>query len=104
MIKIHKKRRMEARAFSHERKCAAIKGTNTEHIQAECIFFAFLPVFFAKKCYPQKYPLIGPHILRLLLSDRSDTPKSKRNERKTKNSRTGIIQKIHTDNVRKNKK
>mgnify|MGYP005877769163 CR=1 FL=1 len=39
---------MGARAFSHERKCAEIKDANTEHIQAECIFFAFLPVFDQK--------------------------------------------------------
>ena len=44
----HKNRRMEARDFSRERKCAAIKDANTEHIQAECIFFAFLPVFCQK--------------------------------------------------------
>ena len=47
-MEIHQNRRMEARAFMHERKCAGIKDTNTEHIQAECIFFAFLPVFCQK--------------------------------------------------------
>ena len=41
-------RRMDTRDFSHERKCAGIKDANTEHIQAECIFFAFLPVFCQK--------------------------------------------------------
>ena len=46
---------MDTRDFSRERKCAGIKDASTEYIQAECIFFAFLPVFFAKKCYPQKY-------------------------------------------------
>ena len=44
----HKNRRMKARDFSRERKCAAIKDANTEHIQAEYIFFAFLPVFCQK--------------------------------------------------------
>ena len=39
---------MDTRDFSHERKCAATKGANTEHIQAECIFLAFLPVFCQK--------------------------------------------------------
>lgn len=51
--KIHKNRRMEARDFSRERKCAAMKDANTEHIQEESAFFAFLPIF-TKKCYPQK--------------------------------------------------
>ena len=48
IVEIHQNRRMEARAFSHERKCAGIKDANTEHIQAEYIFFAFLPVFLPK--------------------------------------------------------
>ena len=45
---IHQNRRMEARAFSHERKCAAIKDISTEYTQAEYAFFAFLPVFDQK--------------------------------------------------------
>ena len=92
---------MEARAFSHERKCAAIKDVNTEHIQAECIFFAFLPVFFAKKCYPQKYPPTEPHILRLLLSDRSDTQKKQEKRKKNKKQPHRNNTNFHTDNVQK---
>lgn len=41
-------RRMDTRDFSRERKCAGIKDASTEYIQAECIFFAFLPVFCRK--------------------------------------------------------
>lgn len=41
-------RRMDTRDFSRERKCAGRKDANTEHIQAECIFFAFFPVFCQK--------------------------------------------------------
>ena len=39
---------MEARNFSHERKCAATKDVNTEREQKEYAFF----VFFA--CFNQK--------------------------------------------------
>ena len=41
-------RRMDTRDFSRERKCAGINDASTEYIQAECIFFAFLPVFCQK--------------------------------------------------------